>query len=133
MPRRWLSRNDAGMRVSARLRPTASSRDQPNVRSACEFQVTMVPVESMPTNASCAVSTISRARASLSASRASAVRRSSSAIAATIRCATAMAKCCSSSVHARSALVCSAQSTPTDAALRRSGTSSIEKMPLGMR
>ena len=45
------------MIVSVELRPIASSRVQPNVASAWAFHVTMRPAESMPMNASCAVST----------------------------------------------------------------------------
>ena len=44
MPRRCASRNAGGMIVSARLRPSASSRVQPKVASACAFQVTMLAV-----------------------------------------------------------------------------------------
>ena len=93
-------------------RPIASSRVHPKVVSACVFQVTIRPWESMPMNASWAVSTIRRERASLSASRASASRRSSSAIATAMRLAVEMAKFCSSTVHVRGPPTCSAHSTP---------------------
>ena len=120
------------MIVSARFLPTTSSRVHPNVASACAFHATIVPVESMPTKASCAVSTISRARASLSASRASAVRRSSSAMATTIEVADRDREVLlvDGPACARSP-TCSAQSTPTVVLSCRSGTSSMAPMPLG--
>ena len=121
------------MIVSASRGPSASSRVHPKVASACAFQVTIRPSESMPMNASCAVSTISRARASLSARRASAARRSSSAIATTIRLAVETAKFCSSTVHVRVPPTCSAHSTPIIRSSWRSGTSSMAPMPCGRR
>ena len=84
-------------------------------------------------NASCAVSTMSRDRASLSASRATAPLRSSSAMATTIRLATEMAKFCSSTDQTRGAPTCSAHSTPTVVLSCRSGTSSIAPIPKGVR
>ncbi len=100
------------MIVSARLRPSASSRVQPNVFSACAFQLTMWLSASMPTKASCAVSRIRWARASLCATWLSASRRRSSAIATAIRLAVETAKFCSSTVHARGPPTCSTQNTP---------------------
>ena len=121
------------MIVSARFRPSASSCDHPKVASACAFHATIPPVESMPIKASCAVSTMRRARASLSARLPSACRRSSSAMATTMRLPTEIAKFCSSTVQTRVPPTCSAHNTPTAVLSCRNGTSSMAPMPFGFR
>ena len=103
-------RNDRLGQVPAERPRRASSRT--SARPA-RSRRRCCPSESMPMKASCAVSTMSRARASLSARRASALRRSSSAMATTMRLATEIAKFCSSTVQALAPPTCSAQSTPT--------------------
>ncbi len=64
MPRMWAWRYSAGMIVSATWRPSASSRGQPKICSACAFQSMMRPPSSMVTTASSAASTMSRVRSS---------------------------------------------------------------------
>ena len=113
MPLLCASRNAGGMIVSARLRPSASSRVQPNVCSACAFQVTMLPAASPCRRTRRARCRGSGARARRSRPAAPAPRGArSSAIATAIRLAVEMAKFCSSTVHVRAPPTCSAQSTP---------------------
>ena len=55
--------------------PTASSRFQPKMTSACEFQPMIRPLASIVTTASSALSTMARTRASLSRNDSSALAR----------------------------------------------------------